>query len=173
MQAPKYISDNSTVHTGCIMTQPPLSYDANFRDVLYFLCCYVLSAINGFLWFWGKMLSSFILRSRFHNRKKSLLFALLLVLITDQMEQEEAIISGKRMWWVHPMNAVHGVDRQGEFHVQIQEMSNFPQHWYCYFRMTVEQFDFLLAKIRHKLYRQNTNWWRSIAPEEHLTVCLR
>ncbi len=112
------------------------------------------------------MHTKIVLNNRFCNRKKRIVLAVLLILILDELEQEEALLQGRRMWWVHPMNTIQGVQCQGEFHVQIQEMRKFPECWYKYFRMTVEQFDFLLQKIKHKLYRETTNWCKSITPEE-------
>ncbi len=105
------------------------------------------------------------------EQEKRLLLAVILVLILEDLYGNESV--AKRLWWVHPMNAVRGIAKQGEFHTQIQKLKNFPEQWFHYFHMTLEQLNFLLAKIKHKLYRQNTNWRKSIGPEERLAVCLR
>ena len=39
--------------------------------------------------------------------------------------------------------------------------------------MSTEQFNYILAQIKHLIYKPNTNWWHSISAEEKLAICIR
>ncbi len=81
----------------------------------------------------------------------------------------------KRMWWVHPMNAIRGQPGRGEFHAQIQELKMYWDHFMGYFRMPLNKYFELLNRIKTncKVAKQNTNWRKCIGIEERLAVFLR
>ena len=75
------------------------------------------------------------------------------------------------MYWVHPINQSH--QQFGEFNTLYKDLRKYPDRFYAYYRMTTEQFDYILTQIEHLIYKQNTNWWCSISVEEKLTICIR
>ena len=61
----------------------------------------------------------------------------------------------------------------GEYHHLAQELHFHPAKFQQYFRMTEEQFDYILDLIRDDIYKQDTNWKKAITPRERLAICLR
>ena len=74
-------------------------------------------------------------------------------------------------YWVHPINQSH--QQFGEFHTLYKDLRNYPDRFYTYYRMSTEQFDYILAQIEHLIYKLNTNWQHSISVEEKLAICIR
>ena len=74
-------------------------------------------------------------------------------------------------YWVHPINQSH--QQFGEFNTLYKDLRKYPDRFYTYYRMSTEQFDYILAQIKYLIYKPNTNWWCSISAEEKLAICLR
>ena len=74
-------------------------------------------------------------------------------------------------YWVHPINQSH--QQFGEFHTHYQDLRKYPDRFYTYYRISTEQFDYILAQIEHLIYKPNTNWWCCVSAEEKLAMCIR
>ena len=75
------------------------------------------------------------------------------------------------MYWVHPIN--QSCQQFGEFNTLYKDLRKYPDRFYTYYRMSTEQFDYILAQFKHLIYIPNTNWWCSISAEEKLAICIR
>ena len=42
--------------------------------------------------------------------------------------------------------------------------------FYTYYRMSTEEFNYILAQIEHLIYKANTNQWHSISAEEKVAI---
>lgn len=76
-----------------------------------------------------------------------------------------------REYWVHPINQTRR--EFGEFDKLYKDLRNFPDRFFVYFRMTTEQFDYILDKIHQRLFKPDTRFRKSLSPELKLVVCLR
>ncbi|XP_042273182.1 uncharacterized protein LOC121900727 [Thunnus maccoyii] len=76
----------------------------------------------------------------------------------------------KRKYWVHPI--LRRCQEQGEFHLLIKELRNSPDRFQVYFRMSVVQFDTLLAILEPHIKKKTTNFRDPIDPEQRLAVYL-
>ena len=54
----------------------------------------------------------------------------------------------------------------GEYHHLVQELHFHPEKFQQYFRMTEEQFDYILQLIADDICKQDTNWKKAITPRE-------
>ena len=59
-------------------------------------------------------------------------------------------------YWVHPINQRH--QQYGEFHTLYKDLTKYPDRFNTYYRMSTEEFDYILAQIEHLIYKPNTNW---------------
>ena len=77
----------------------------------------------------------------------------------------------KREYWVHPLLT----DRKqlGTFQTTYKKQRLYPDRFKVAFRMTVPQFDDLLAKLEPHIQKKNTNFREAISAEQRLAVCLR
>lgn len=76
-------------------------------------------------------------------------------------------IGTRREQWVHPINLKR--DIRGF----IDELRADPSKFYNYCRMKIATFDYILDLIKNKIEKQNTNYRKSISPEERLFITLR
>ena len=74
-------------------------------------------------------------------------------------------------YWVHPINRT--CKDLGEFHTLYKDLRKYPDRFYTYYRMSIEQFDTILAQIEHLIYKPNSKWQHSISLEEKLAICIR
>ncbi|XP_049763762.1 uncharacterized protein LOC126263687 [Schistocerca nitens] len=75
-----------------------------------------------------------------------------------------------RRLWIHPINS----DRHlGEFFSLHEELKNYPEKFYSYYRMNHNTFQYVLQNIQDKISKQNTNFRRSITAEEKLCITIR
>ena len=74
-------------------------------------------------------------------------------------------------YWVHPINQSR--EQFGEFHMLYKDLRKYPDRFYTYYRMSTDQFDYILAQIEHLIYKSSTNWRHSISAEEKLAICIR
>ena len=77
----------------------------------------------------------------------------------------------RRRVWVHDILRRRG--EYGEFHHLLQELRTDDSRFRRHFRMSVSQFDELLALLDGGLTHVDTNWRRSITAAERLSICLR
>ena len=75
------------------------------------------------------------------------------------------------MYWVHPIN--QSCQRFGEFNTLYKDLRKYLDRFYTYYRMSTEQFNYILAQIEYLICKLNTNWWHSICAEEKLAICIR
>ncbi|KAI7806549.1 hypothetical protein IRJ41_007875 [Triplophysa rosa] len=76
----------------------------------------------------------------------------------------------KRKYWVHPVLRLR--NEEGEFHLLIMELRDYPDRFKIYFRMSVAQFDALLAILKPHIKKKTTNFREPIDPEQRLAVCV-
>ncbi|KAM6922840.1 uncharacterized protein PEZ65_011133 [Lycodopsis pacificus] len=73
-----------------------------------------------------------------------------------------------------PHSPSHLQGRQlGEFHRLLQELRLDDCRFQRYMRLTISQFDDLLARVGPRISRLDTNYRRSISAAERLSICLR
>ena len=58
------------------------------------------------------------------------------------------------MYWVHSINQSH--KQFGKFNTIYKDLRKYPDMFYTYYRMSTEQFDYILAQIEHSIYKPNT-----------------
>ena len=56
-------------------------------------------------------------------------------------------------YWVHPIKQKH--KDFGEFHTLYKDFRKYPDRFYTYYRMSIEQFNTILAQIEHMIYKPN------------------
>ncbi len=76
-----------------------------------------------------------------------------------------------RTHWDHPVNQLHG--EEGEFSVHYKRLCEFPDKFQEYFRLSVDEFDFILHYIIDDISKEDTNWQCSILAELKLALLLR
>ena len=102
-------------------------------------------------------------RARLRNeRNKRRIIAVYFLLTLQYLERD---------FWVHPINENRYI--KGEFYTLYQELRQYPEKFFRWYRMSMEQFDFLLGKLKPGLQKQNNNYRDSICAEERLVVTLR
>lgn len=72
---------------------------------------------------------------------------------------------------VHEINKNREIS--GEFFNLYEELKFYPTKFFEYTRMPVSTFDYILNKISPKITREDTNFRKSISPEEKLFITLR
>ena len=75
------------------------------------------------------------------------------------------------MYWVHPIK--QSCQQFGEFNTLYKDLRKYPDRFYTYYRISTEQFHYILAQIEHLTYKPNTNWRYSISAEEKLAICIK
>ena len=85
------------------------------------------------------------------------------ILLTLQYENRD--------FWVHPINKDRHV--KGEFFTLYQDLREYPEKFFRWYRMSIEKFDFLLGKLQPVLQKENNNYRDSISAEERLVITLR
>ena len=85
------------------------------------------------------------------------------ILLTLQYENRD--------FWVHSINKDRHL--KGEFFTLYKDLREYPDKFFRWYRMTIEQFDYILEKLRPVLQKDNNNYWDSISPEERLAIMLR
>ena len=73
--------------------------------------------------------------------------------------------------WVHPMNVERS--RKGEYYTLYKDQRNFEDRFFENYRMTVQQFDYLLRLVTPLIKKQDTNYQVPISPEQKLVLTLR
>ena len=76
----------------------------------------------------------------------------------------------KHRFWIHPI--VLKRKQHGSFHHLVQELRLHGAKFQEYFRMTVTQFEDLLAKVGESL-QKTTRSRETISPTQRLAICLR
>lgn len=64
-------------------------------------------------------------------------------------------------------------EKCGEFFNLYEELRLYPTKFFEYTRMAVSTFDYILSKISAKITKEDTNFRKSISPEEKLFITLR
>jgi len=72
---------------------------------------------------------------------------------------------------VHNINSRH--ESLGEIHNLLDDLFKDEERFWRYFRMGSDTFKYILELIHTLIMKQNTNFRRSISPEERLKVTLR
>jgi hypothetical protein len=71
---------------------------------------------------------------------------------------------------VHNISSRH--ESFGEFHNLLDDLLKEEERFWRYFRMSSDTFKYILESIHTSIKKQNTNFRRSISPEERLMVTL-
>lgn len=77
----------------------------------------------------------------------------------------------QRMLWVHPILKVRYLE--GTYYTLFEKLSNDPNKFFNYFRMSKNTFDYILSNIINKIKKQDTQFRMCIPPEEMLAVTIR
>ena len=72
---------------------------------------------------------------------------------------------------VHELNKER--ERYGEFHTLYGNLREHPSRFFGYTRMSVRCFDYILDSIRSDISKVDTNFHKSVKPEERLFVTIR
>ena len=73
--------------------------------------------------------------------------------------------------WVHPLNDERM--QKGEFYTHYTDQRQFDDPFFELYHMTVAQFDELLYKVGPAIVKKETNFRRSLSPEERLAITIR
>lgn len=76
-----------------------------------------------------------------------------------------------RRYWVHPILQVRYVE--GAFYTIFEKLRQHGNKFFNYFRMSVATFDYLVARLRSSIRREDTLMRDCIPPTEMLAVTLR
>ena len=77
----------------------------------------------------------------------------------------------RRRFWVHPI--VGRRPAQGDYEHLYMELRQDEQKFREYFRLSVDQFDWVLDKVKAQIEKQDTFWRKAISPGACLAICLR
>ena len=77
----------------------------------------------------------------------------------------------QRDMWMHPMNVERPL--KGEFHTLYKDQRKYPDRFFENYRMSVDQFDFLLRLVTPLLQGVGSNFRESISAEQKLVLTLR
>lgn len=72
---------------------------------------------------------------------------------------------------VHELNQDRAI--YGEFHHLYKGLRRNPERFFEFLRMSVETFDYILGRVKHRLKKKVTNFKKPISPAERLYVTLR
>ena len=89
----------------------------------------------------------------------------------DRGEVDRRRRGARRRFWVHPIVARR--PEQGDYEHLYMELRQDEQKFQAYFRLSVEQFDWVLDRVRSQIEKQDTAWRDSISPAARLAICLR
>ncbi len=78
------------------------------------------------------------------------------VLYTVHRCHRARVANQRRAHWVHPVNQLRG--EEGEFSVHYKRLREFPDKFQEYFRLSVDEFDFVLRHIVDDISKEDTNW---------------
>lgn len=96
----------------------------------------------------------------------------LIALILDEEDENERLNSKRRRRiWIHPMLEHRKIE--SEFFTLHKELMDDETKFYQYYRLSKDQFNYVLNKIRRDITKNNTTFREAITPIEKLAVCLR
>ena len=93
------------------------------------------------------------------------------IFINGQYLVEKPLFARKRRFWVHNISSWR--ESFSEFHNLLDYLFTDEEMFWRYFRMSSDTFKYILELIHISIKKQNTNFRRSISPEERLMVILR
>ena len=94
-----------------------------------------------------------------------------IALMLDEEEKNAALSDKKKRMWVH--KCFRNRKSEGEYWILYRELADDEMKFYQYFRMSKQQFNYLLQKIEKDLKKKNTTFRETISPVEKLAACLR
>ena len=77
----------------------------------------------------------------------------------------------KRRYWVHPL--LHKRPSIGEFHIRYNNLRNYPEKFFNYYRMSIKTFDELINLIESDIVQKGNRRGNDITPHERLTITIR
>lgn len=77
----------------------------------------------------------------------------------------------RRRMWVHPLFQIR--KQQGDGYHLYLELRRDEARFHLEYRMSIQQFDFLLGRVTPVIQRQDTFWREAIPPAHRLAICLR
>ena len=89
----------------------------------------------------------------------------------EEEEQDNAQQNNVPREWVH--KSLLKRKTEGEFFTLYKELMDDDSKFHQYFRMSISQFNELLAKLGPSIAKQDTRFRKAITPIEKLAVCLR
>lgn len=97
--------------------------------------------------------------------------AIIALLLDEEDENLRQNRKRCRHIWVHPMLKNRKIE--SEFFTLHKELMDDETKFYQYYRMSKDQFRYLLDKIIGDITKNNTTFREAISPIEKLAVCLR
>ncbi|XP_067679605.1 uncharacterized protein [Haliotis asinina] len=91
------------------------------------------------------------------------------LLLYHALEKEHAKV--KRRWWVHPVTDNRAA--YGTYHRLVKELELDDDMFQQYFRLSREQFQYVLKKVEELMFKRNARMRKAITPRERLAVTLR
>jgi hypothetical protein len=88
--------------------------------------------------------------------------------LIDNIWWRSLLFSRKRRFWVHNISSRR--ESYDEFHNLLDDLLKDEERFWRYFRMSTDTFKYILELIHTSIKKQNTNFQRSISPEERLMV---
>ena len=77
----------------------------------------------------------------------------------------------ERNIWVHPLNQERS--QKGEFYTLYKDQGNFPERFFENYRMSGQQFDYLLGLMTPLIEGKSCNFRTLISAEQKLVLTLR
>jgi len=77
----------------------------------------------------------------------------------------------KRKYWVHPLNTNR--EKIGQFTTFFENIRQYPDKFFEYYRMSISSFDELLKTLRPHITKNTTEFRNPISAEERLAITLR
>ena len=76
-----------------------------------------------------------------------------------------------RELWVHPLNELH--EDKGKFYTLYPDLRHFPARFFRMYKMSMNKCDKLLAELSPELLKKDTDFRKTISPEQQLILTLR
>jgi hypothetical protein len=91
--------------------------------------------------------------------------------VLDEEEKNAGLSDRKKLMWVH--KRFRNRKSEGEYWTLYKELADDEMKFYLYFRMSKNQFNYLLQKTEKDLEKKNTTFRDAMLPVEKLATCLR
>jgi uncharacterized protein YllA (UPF0747 family) len=91
--------------------------------------------------------------------------------VLDEEEKNASLSDKKKRMWVH--KCFRNRKSEAEYWTLYKELGDDEMEFCQYFKMSKNQFNYLLQKIEKDLKKKNATFEEAISPVEKLATCLR